>query len=211
MLVLMGLAKRLEASASTQETERFVIPANAGIQSFPLVEKRTIPFFPKKTLCDDLGKTQSGATLIELIVSIVVISVALTGLMMTISISMRHSADGFVQIRAAELAQAYMDMLVTMEYDADCTVSSITPGCQEEDERNIFNSLKCFQSCGRITDSIPWNVNATLGSSYDAYEVEFEVTTSTLNGTQGKMIQVDVIIPARDDETISFSTFRAAF
>lgn len=155
---------------------------------------------------------QSGTTLIELIVSIVVISVALTGLMMTISLSMRHSSDGFVQIRAAELAQAYMDMLVTMEYDAGCIVS------EEESARNSFNSLNCFENYspkvdGWIEDSPPWNVNATLGGDYSSYQVNFYVDNSTsaqLDGKQGKMIHVDVLMPSRV-ETIRFSTFRARF
>ncbi|GAB6057785.1 type IV pilus modification PilV family protein [Desulfonatronum parangueonense] len=157
------------------------------------------------------AKPQSGATLIELVISIVVISIALTGLMLTISLSLRHSSDAFVQIRAAELAQAYMDMLVSMEYNEDCVVP------ENSNYRDLFNSLKCFEDYdpktnGWIIDITPWNVSSMLDQRYEAYSVHFQVTdTPQLYGTSGKWIYVNIVIPYRNDETISFSTFRAEF
>jgi MSHA pilin protein MshD len=173
-----------------------------------------------------VAKPQNGTTLIELIVSIVVISVALTGLMMTISLSMRHSADGFVQIRAAELAQAYMDMLVTMEYDANCTVTNFTQSGDNNcgDYRNQFTSLDCYEQCldvngyDWISDETPWNVEMVLnGYEYDNYQVRFRIQknepisdVSNSFSVEGKLIEVYVQPGAVHDE-IGFSTFRAAF
>lgn len=180
------------------------------------------------------AKPQSGATLIELIVSIVVISVALTGLMMTISISMRHSADGFVQIRAAELAQAYMDMLVTMEYQPEnntnpllnplsqldlndfCGNTTEYPGNIER-ENDMFYSIACYEyydfngtDRSWIEDMPPRKIGGQLVHNYDNYGVRFRVSPDTLNSVTGRLIEVRVS-PSPVHEEIVFSTFRAPF
>lgn len=175
---------------------------------------------------------QSGATLIELIVSIVVISIALTGLMLTISLSMKHSSDAFIQIRAAELAQAYMDMLVTMEYhsdnlDQDC--GSDSPGESHRDD-GLFHSLSCYENYADkvdvwIIDFPPWNIGGTdtIGQKYSNYCVRFRIEnglaipdTTGAYGVQGKMIYVNIAHnPPQDcqnpDDDMSFATFRADF
>ena len=59
---------------------------------------------------------KNGFTLIELIVFIVIVSVALTGLISVFNQSVINSSDPVVQIRALECAQAKMDEVLARKY-----------------------------------------------------------------------------------------------
>jgi MSHA pilin protein MshD len=70
----------------------------------------------------------SGFTLIELIVFIVIVSIALTGLISVFNQSLSKSVDPIVQIRALECAQAKMDEILARKF-ADNTPVGGTPAC----------------------------------------------------------------------------------
>ncbi len=55
---------------------------------------------------------QNGATLIELIITIVVISSALVGILSIINITTRHSADPVVQQQAIAIAESYLEEIL---------------------------------------------------------------------------------------------------
>ncbi|MHA1569403.1 MAG: type IV pilus modification PilV family protein, partial [Alphaproteobacteria bacterium] len=58
-----------------------------------------------------------GFTLIELIVFIVVLAIGLTGTLLVINRSVGLAPEALVQTRAMEIAQAYLDEIVTKKYD----------------------------------------------------------------------------------------------
>ncbi|MFW6414858.1 MAG: type IV pilus modification PilV family protein [Thermodesulfobacteriota bacterium] len=60
---------------------------------------------------------QSGITLVELIVSIVVIAVAVSGVLMAIQFTTRYSGDPMIRQQAVAIADAYMEEILLRSYE----------------------------------------------------------------------------------------------
>lgn len=69
---------------------------------------------------------QKGISLIELIIFIVIISVALTGITLIYINTTRYSADPMIKIRSIELAQSTLEEILLKAYDENTPVGS---GC----------------------------------------------------------------------------------
>lgn len=74
-------------------------------------------------------KRQSGFSLVEMIATIVILAVALTGLTLALSNGLGRSAQSGVEVRAVALAQAYLDEVLSKRYD-EKTRSSGVPPCR---------------------------------------------------------------------------------
>jgi len=69
-----------------------------------------------------LKHKQVGATLVELILSIVIISTALAGVLGVINITVLHSADPIVQQQAIAIAESYIEEITALPVvDPDLT------------------------------------------------------------------------------------------
>jgi MSHA pilin protein MshD len=75
-----------------------------------------------------LPPANTGITLIELVVFIVIVSVALGALVSALGYYIRNSVDPVVQIRALECAQAKLDEIVARKFDENSPTSGI-PAC----------------------------------------------------------------------------------
>lgn len=62
------------------------------------------------------SRCQRGLTLVELIVSMVIISVALGGVLVVMNFTTRHSADPVIQHQAVAIAEAYMEEIALLPY-----------------------------------------------------------------------------------------------
>lgn len=62
------------------------------------------------------GKAQRGISLIELIMFIVIVSVALTGVMLTVNYNTRHSADPLLRKQALAIAESLMEEVTLMPF-----------------------------------------------------------------------------------------------
>jgi MSHA pilin protein MshD len=63
-----------------------------------------------------LLRGQQGVTLVELIVSMVIISIALGGVLMVMNFTTSHSADPMIQHQAVAIAEAYMEEILLQGY-----------------------------------------------------------------------------------------------
>ena len=71
---------------------------------------------------------QKGVSLIEMIVFIIVIGIASSALFATYTYSLMHNTDPLIQVRALELAQARLDEVLALKYDANTPTGGI-PAC----------------------------------------------------------------------------------
>ena len=60
---------------------------------------------------------QSGVTLVELIISMVIISIALTGVLTVMNQTVSHSADPMIQHQAVAIAESYLEEILVQAYD----------------------------------------------------------------------------------------------
>jgi len=60
---------------------------------------------------------QSGVTLVELILSMVIISIALTGVLVVMNQTVSHSADPVIRHQAVAIAESYLEEILLQSYD----------------------------------------------------------------------------------------------
>ncbi|MCF6204171.1 MAG: hypothetical protein L3J59_10970 [Methylococcaceae bacterium] len=63
-----------------------------------------------------LLKKQSGTSLIELVFSIIIISISLTGILSVMTQTISHSADPIVQFKAITIAESYLEKTLSKTY-----------------------------------------------------------------------------------------------
>lgn len=71
---------------------------------------------------------QNGVSLIEMIVFIIVVGIASSALFVTYNYSLLHNTNPLIQVRALELAQAKLDEVLALKYDANTPTGGI-PAC----------------------------------------------------------------------------------
>lgn len=70
---------------------------------------------------------QSGLTLVELVLTIVLLAVALVGITFSVQFGVSRSADTTLQVRAVALAQAYIDEILGKRFDERTRNNGVPP------------------------------------------------------------------------------------
>lgn len=139
---------------------------------------------------------QRGFTLIELIVAIVIISVAVGGVMLVFVIALTYSADPQQQQQAVAIGEAYLDEILARGYD-------------DPDGSNVGESRATFDNVGDYDgiNQAPTDQDGNAILPLAEYTVSVSVTDSSF-GPAGESVaarRVDVRVRsgARVDTTIS--------
>jgi len=129
-----------------------------------------------------------GATLIEMIVSIVIISVSVTAVMMVIVQVGRSSADPMVRTQATGIAQAYLDeILVQSLNDPD---GGETGAAETGETRTSYDDVSDYHGLadtGGARDQMGLPISGLSG-----YNVNVSVTAAMIGGYPAKRILVQV-------------------
>ncbi|MEX0618752.1 MAG: type II secretion system protein [Pseudohongiellaceae bacterium] len=70
---------------------------------------------------------QQGITLVELIVTIIVLGIALTGISLAIQLGVGRSSDTLLELRTVALAQAYLDEILGKRFDENTNNRGVPP------------------------------------------------------------------------------------
>ncbi|GHD48976.1 MSHA pilin protein MshD [Marinobacter persicus] len=162
-------------------------------------------------------KQEQGATLVELVMTIVIISVAIAGVVGAFSLIVGRSADPLNHTRAVELAQLYMDEIITRKYDHDAPQGGVpryNGDCNIATEegagnRALFNDVDDYDG---LEDSPPADARGTL-DGYNSFTVEVEVNCDAdgVDLLAGQAKRIDLTITAPGDQTFSFTAYKANF
>ena len=158
---------------------------------------------------------QSGATLVELVVTIVIISVAIAGVVGAFSLIAGRSADPLNQTRAVKLAQLYMDEILTRKYDeltpqggfpkysGPCSIGADGEGRTAFDDVDDYDGLS----------GAPSTATGAALSGYSGFSVSITVscagTEVGLPVAEAKRIDLDITAPG--NQAFSFAAYRANF
>jgi MSHA pilin protein MshD len=147
---------------------------------------------------------EQGVTLIELVVFIIVISIALGAMLSVYNYSVRHSIDPLVRVRLVELAQSQLDVVLGAAYDG-ATPTGGVPACGSMTPQGPGPA--CSDSGG---------VRAFHGffdNPYTGYSRSVEVVNAGadlfLANDQAKRITVTVSAP--NGESLVLSAYRTNF
>ncbi|RYZ93896.1 MAG: MSHA biogenesis protein MshD [Moraxellaceae bacterium] len=142
---------------------------------------------------------QQGVSLIELIVFLVVISIASSALFATYNYGLMRNADPIIQVRALELAQARLDEILALKYDANTPTGGI-PACGSSGVGAV--------ACNNTTDSDMNDVDDYNGISDTPY-AGYVRTVSVSTANNVKLITVTVAAPKNLSTTLA--AYRANF
>lgn len=142
-----------------------------------------------------IRQRQSGLTLIELIVFIVVIGIGLAGILTVMNVTVRHSADPMVRKQALALANAVMEEIMLKEYaDPDSSGG--------ETSRDTFDDVDDYngKSNSMFTD---------LPTTLSGYTIGIVVAdNTTLGSVAAKKITVTV---SGGNESVSLVSYRTSY
>jgi len=157
-----------------------------------------------------------GATLVELVITIVIIGVAIAGVVGAFSLIAGRSADPLNQTRAVALAQLYMDEILSRKYDDNTPVGGVPkqPGCTintEEANRADYDDVDDYNA---ISDAAPQNAEGTpLTADYSGFRVSIIVQCAGgevgLPPADAKRVDLTVTDPG--GQGYSFSVYRANY
>lgn len=149
-------------------------------------------------------RTNRGVSLIELIVFIVVISVALGGLLGVYQHSVVNSADPVKRLKMLQYAQARLDAVMALRYDENTLVGGV-PACDS------MGAPACTNTPDADMDDVDdyEGVTDSPDASSTFYSRSVAVEPSTLNGLPAKLIQVTV--STADGESLTLASYRVNF
>ena len=141
-----------------------------------------------------------GFTLIEAIVAIVVVSVALTGVLLAVRTSVMNSADPVVQRQMLAIAQQYMEEIALKPYAP--AANSAPVGCA----RDTYNDIGDYHG---YSSSTICAIDGTAIAALSGYSVGITVAAGTLGGVAAaKKITVTV---TRGTQTLILTGWRTDY
>ena len=142
---------------------------------------------------------EKGSTLIELIITIVIISIALSGILSVVNITTKHSADPIVQHQAIAIAESYLEEIVLLPI-------TDPNGTNAGETRATFDNIDDYNG---LTNSgvIDQNGNAITG--LENYTVSIAIADKIISNITMKAITVSVSLPSVT--TINLVSYRASY
>ena len=169
------------------------------------------------------NKHQSGFTLIELVVFIVILAVGLTGTILAINQTVTNAPKAMMQLRAMEISQAYLDEISTKRFDENTgqgglpTCDSPTPaapitacssvlGPEAGETRNTFNDVDDYNG---TNDSPPVDAAGNSNPDYTGYRVQISLSyagteLALANNRFAKRISLVITSPFGDRIPVSY-------
>jgi MSHA pilin protein MshD len=161
-------------------------------------------------------RRQAGVNLIELLISIVVIAIACTGVLLVFAQTVRFSADPMIQTQALAVAEAYLDEILARPVNDPSGGES---GASEEGNpslaanRPLLDDVQDYDGLshtppqaqdGSVADFAPVDGQPDLAG----YQVDVDVTTGVaVNGVA--MARVDVRVRFAPVVDFTLTGFRA--
>jgi len=150
------------------------------------------------------GVKNSGFTLIEILVTIVVLGIAATSIMSVFMSTVQTSADPLIQQQAVSIAEAYMEEIQSQHFADPVAVE--TGGAEAGEIRATYNDVQDYAG---LSDTGAKNQNNVAIAGLADYDVDVAVTAQTLSGStaiaavDSRRIDITVSHPAIDPILLS--------
>lgn len=161
-------------------------------------------------------RRQAGVNLVELLISIVIISIACTGVLLVFAQTVRFSADPMIQTQALALAEAYLDEILARPLndpsggetggseEGSPSVAANRPLLDDVQDYDGLSNLPPQDQDGAVADFAPVDGTPDLAG----YQVDVDVTPGVaVNGVA--MARVDVRVRFGTIVDFTLTGFRA--
>ena len=160
-------------------------------------------------------KIQEGVTLVELVMTIVIISISVAGVVGAFALISSRSSDALHQTRAVALSQLYMDEIMGQRYSEATPVGGVpkASGCDistEESSRSEYDDVDDYNA---INQRVPRDAEGAVLSGYEGFSVSVtvECAGSAVGLPPEDAKRIDLTITAPAEQTFLFSAYRANF
>jgi MSHA pilin protein MshD len=166
--------------------------------------------------CQYNAAAQRGFSLLEVLASIVVLSLIFAGFISVYGTVMRHGSDAELHSQAITIASAYMDEVLAQAYrDPESSVICGTP----EANRPAFDNVCDYDGlpqngCSTTSSACPsigscaCDRSGTPVDGLTAFQVEVQVSPVSLNGTNGLQVSVEVDHDGLTGNGVTMQAFR---
>ncbi len=156
---------------------------------------------------------QQGVTLVELVITIVVMGIALSALVSALSTGIGRSAQPLWEGKALELSQAYLDEIQAMAFDdltpvgggAVLTAASPCTLSNEGQGRTFFDDVDDYHN---VSDKPPVLIDSSINmNQYANYQVDIQVSCAGTevglsNNNLAKRITVNISVPSGEVRSV---------
>lgn len=153
-------------------------------------------------------RRQRGLTFIELIMFMIIVSVALVGILSVMNVVVKSSADPVVRKQAIAMADAILEEVLSKDYTPNGVYPQ--PAANTCPDRALADDIADYANCNGTAYIAG---NDTLGSSsipgLDGYKARIGVESATVNGVETRKVTVTVT-DLRGD-AYSLSGYRANY
>ncbi|NOQ52460.1 MAG: pilus assembly protein MshD [Desulfuromonadaceae bacterium] len=141
-------------------------------------------------------------TLIELVVAMVVISVALAGIMSVINYTTLHSADPVLRHQSLAIAEAYMEEIALKNY--------IDPDADGEGSRALFDDVDDYNG---LSESGVHDQNGNAIGGLENYSVTVSVAPQNYgpSGAEVSGLKIAVTVTDPAGESLALTGYRANY
>lgn len=169
-----------------------------------------------------------GVTLVELIITIVILSVALLGVVSMYSKAIERSANPLIYARSIELGQTFMDEILTKKYDEQTPVGGVPVattltaegdfGPDGSESRATYNDVDDYHGASYTSLEL---ITGDALDQYVNYQVDISVsyidevqdsslrTTASLSSNNMKRITIVVSNPLSN--SLTFTAYKGNF
>jgi MSHA pilin protein MshD len=150
---------------------------------------------------------QSGFTLIELIIFIVVVAAGLAGILSVMNTVVKSSADPMVRKQTLAIAESLLEEILLKEYD-DPTTGACTAGTSGQ--RNLWDDVCDYAGYVTTTGIVNPDAAASPVAGLGSYNISpaVQVTSTTISGVA--LLQVTVSVTGTQG-TISLTGYRGNY
>jgi len=141
----------------------------------------------------------TGATLIELIVTIIIISVSLTGIFSIVNYTTSHSVDPMLQQQAIAVAESYIEEITLL------TVNDPN-GSNTGETRSSFDNIYDYDG---LNDVGARDQNANVITGLENYTVSVSIEDELISTKN--MTVITVTVSRAGTQTITLTAYRADY
>ena len=152
--------------------------------------------------CGEFRQNNRGFTLIELIVAMVIISVALAGILAVINLTTSHSADPVLRRQSIAIAESYLEEISLK--------SVVDPDGVGEVGRAQFDNVADYNDLND-NGARDQNNNAIAGLGGYRVAVTVQATNFGPDGNKVAGLRIDVTVTDPAGESLTLSGFRTDY
>lgn len=158
-------------------------------------------------------RMQSGMTLVELVITIVIIGIASAALFSAMAAITGRSADPMLRQQSLAIAEAYMEEITLQAFPASTTCAASNDGAGRESFDDVCDYNGLFYSAPPNTTFAPRNaVSAVPLVGLSAYQVRVQIEAQALNGiSSADALRILVTVTDPGGQVLALTGYRARY